>query len=284
MTSGKASRSALAVAAARASHQLFDNPPAVFEDPLATAIIGEPAASDLAASGERERNPHARAFRAFIVARSRYAEDQLARAVERGVGQYVILGAGLDTFAYRSPYADQVRVFEVDQAATQDWKRQRLAERGLAPRSPVVDVALDLEAGALAETLVGCGYDPAQPALVSWLGVTPYVAPEVFWTTIRSVASLRPGSEVVFDYLVARSALAEQQRQGFDLLAAALAAGGEPFRSTFLPDDLPAALTGAGLHVSSHCGGDELHARYFAGRADGLSPRGSLARLITASV
>ena len=138
MEDAKPSRTAMRVAMRRAAHQMFDPPPRVLDDPLAIAIIGDEAMRKIQAAASRERGRIARSARAFMVARSRFAEDALARAVSRGTPQLVILGAGLDTYAYRTPPSDDLRIFEVDHPATPAWKRQRLAEAGIAvPRDCV---------------------------------------------------------------------------------------------------------------------------------------------------
>jgi methyltransferase (TIGR00027 family) len=160
------------VAMRRAAHQLFDHPK-VLDDPIALPIIGAEAAAKLEAERNRHKSRVARNLRAFLVARSRFAEDELARAIVRGVRQYVILGAGLDTFAYRNPYEDSaLRVFEVDYPATQEWKRWRLAAAGIAIPSPVTYAPVDFERQTLADGLKLAGFDSSKAAFFSWLGVS----------------------------------------------------------------------------------------------------------------
>jgi methyltransferase (TIGR00027 family) len=171
---GRFSRTAHRVAIRRAAHQLFDQPK-VLDDPLAVPIIGAEAAEKLCASPRERKHPFARAFRAFMVARSRYAEDQLAKAVEQDVAQYVVLGAGLDTFACRNPDSTNLRVFEVDHPATQAWKLERLQAAGIAIPQSLKFVPVDFERQTLAAGLEQGGFDSGSPAFFSWLGVTPYL-------------------------------------------------------------------------------------------------------------
>jgi methyltransferase (TIGR00027 family) len=178
------------VAVRRAAHQLFDQP-RVLDDPLALPIIGIAAAEKLRTS-PKTQSSIARAFRAFMAVRSRYAEDQLAQAVARGTRQYVVLGAGLDTFAYRNPYPG-LRVFEVDHPATQEWKRGRLQAAGIAVPSSMIYAAVDFERQTLAWGLEQSGFDPKLPAFFSWLGVVPYLTRESCMATLSHIAKLPAG-------------------------------------------------------------------------------------------
>src|SRR5262249_25572312 len=146
------SRTALRVALSRAAHQVLDEP-RILEDPLAMRIVGSEAAHELTAEPQRQQTTAARYLRAFVVAGSRVAEDTLASAVERGVAQYVVLGAGLDTFAYRNPHAPQLRVFEVDYPATQAWKQRQLAQAGIAVPDSLIYVPIDFDTQTLPERL-----------------------------------------------------------------------------------------------------------------------------------
>ncbi len=197
MESGKASKTALGVAIRRAAHQLVDVPP-VLDDPIAVRLIGE------GYRGKMGRASHAvgRDLRAFVAARSRYAEDQLAEAVARGGRQYVVLGAGLDTFAYRNPFAG-LRVFEVDFPATQEWKRELLEEAGIALPEGLRFVPLDFEdintwmKGWRRRDLIR-----GAAAFFGWLGVVPYLTLAAFQATLGVIAQLPAGSGVSFDYAV----------------------------------------------------------------------------------
>lgn len=195
MKSGEPSRTALMVARQRAAHQLLDHG-AIFNDPYAVRILGEPEDDILKTFGN---HPMASIGRLFTAARSRIAEDALSKAVERGVRQVVILGAGLDTFALRNPHAARTCIFEVDHPATQAWKRQRLAEAQLAPPPWLTFVPIDFERDDLPPKLSASGFEPATPALFTWLGVVPYLTESAIDVTLRYIASI-PNSEVVFDY------------------------------------------------------------------------------------
>lgn len=264
MQTGIPSRTALRVAIRRAAHQLADPPP-VLDDPIAMRLIGKGYQRDM----ERAMHSVGRDFRAFMAARSRYAEDRLAESVADGVLQYAVLGAGLDTFAYRNPYP-QIRVFEVDFPATQQWKHTLLTEAAIAIPSGVTFVPLDLEHHTLPESLCNAGFDSTQPACFSWLGVVPYLTLAAFRATLRSVGRLPRGSSITFDYGFPPETLTAARRLIFDRLAGRVAAAGEPFQLFFHPDQITDELRGAGFHRIEQVDHDGLNARYFNHRADGL--------------
>jgi methyltransferase (TIGR00027 family) len=269
MRAAKPSRTALRVAMQRAAHQLLDHPK-VFEDPLAVAIAGRDSLPPPDA-----QLPYARALRAFLAVRSRYAEDLLAAAVERGVRQYVVLGAGLDTFAYRNPWRSAgLHVFEVDHPATQDWKRGQLRQAGIAIPDEMTFAAMDFERQSLDEGLAAAGCSKQEPAFFSWLGVTPYLSRAAFDATIGFIAPMPLGSGVVFDYAVERSLLSPIQQLALDALAARVARAGEPFRLFFDPSALINDLTRLGFANIEDLNCDRINARYFAGRSDGLAVSG----------
>jgi methyltransferase (TIGR00027 family) len=284
MLKGRPSLTAHRVALRRAAHQLVDRPP-VFADPLALAIVGSESANALRNDpGRFERNPWSRSLRAFMAVRSRYAEDQLAAAVGHGVHQYVVLGAGLDTFAYRNPYAESpLRVFEVDHPATQAWKRERLTEAGIKVPGNLTFAPVDFEAQTLPDGLRAAGLDFGQPAFFSWLGVTPYLTRDTVMKTLRCVAGFPRGSGIVFDYGVPREALPWTSRWAFDRMAARVAKAGEPWQTFFEPAALGAELLEAGFSRLEDLGTAELNVRYFAGRRDGLKLAG-MGRLAYAAV
>jgi methyltransferase (TIGR00027 family) len=280
MKDGHPSRTAEGVARRRAAHQVLDHP-TIFDDPVALRIVGRRAA-DLERDPS-EQTPAARRLRAFMAARSRFAEDDLTRAVDRGVRQYVVLGAGLDTFAYRNPYPPgRLRVFEVDHPATQAWKRAKLAEAGIDLPADLTFTPVDFERQALADGLVCAGYDTAGPTFFSWLGVTPYLTIDSILTTLRLVAAA-PGNTIVFDYSIAHSALGEGARASYAALSARVAAVGEPFRTTFDPAGLIAELRAMGFAHVENLMPDAIDARYFAGRTDDLRV-GGLGALVSARV
>jgi methyltransferase (TIGR00027 family) len=282
MQEGKSSRTAERVAMRRAAHQLYDDPPLVFTDPLALRILPEEARAELREREEMERmQPFARGMRAFMAARSRFAEDALERAFATGVRQYVVLGAGLDTYAARSPHED-LRVFEVDHPATQAWKRHRLQESGIHLADTVTFVPVDFEHERLMDRLVASGFDANAPAFGSWLGVLPYLTREAAEGTLRALGRLPQRSGVAFDYAVERASLSSQQQAAFDWLADRVARAGEPFRLAFMPADLRELLAECGFARVEDLDGEAIHARYFAERSDGLMVRGGLGRLACA--
>ena len=229
-------------------------------------------------------HPVGRDFRGFMAARSRYAEDRLANAVASGVTQYVVLGAGLDTFAYRNPFP-ALRVFEVDFPATQVWKRSMLQDAAIALPSNLDFVALDFEHQTLAEGLAEGGLEMDKPAFFSWLGVVPYLTLDAFRATLSVVARMPAGSAMSFDYAVAPETLSPIGRIAFDRLSERVAAAGEPFRLFFTPEDLEAEIRGAGFKRIEQVDSAQLNDLYFNNRADGLklSPLG-LGMLVTAWV
>ena len=273
MLPGRPSRTALGAARHRAVHQVLEHG-AIFCDPLALAILGAEAE---AAVSEARGDPTRRRLRLFIALRTRLAEDALAAAVERGVRQVVILGAGLDTYAYRGAVGEGVRVFEVDHPATQAWKRQRLAEAGILVPAHVTFAPVDFERETLAGGLAAAGLDASRPAFFTWLGVVPYLTEPAVVATLGYVASLPKGSHVVFDYAnppppgpdpEGRFALARA-------LAARAAAAGEPFQSHFETGDLCARLRNMGFVEIEDFAPARLAARYFPGRTSPDSDRGA---------
>jgi methyltransferase (TIGR00027 family) len=260
----------------RAMHQVLDSNPKVLDDPIAVSIVGR----ENLEAGDSTRS---RIMRAFMVARSRYTEDKLAEAVAKGVRQYVVLGAGLDTFGYRNPFP-AVRVFEVDHPATQAWKRERLQAAGIAIPDELSFVAIDFEKQTLHAELAAAGFRTADPAFFSWLGVAPYLTREAFEGTLRFVAAMPVGSGVAFDFAVERAALGFMERMALDELSRRVAAAGEPFQLFFNPQGLAEDLTRLGFSEVERLNSDEINARYFADRADKLRVRGGLGQLMGAWV
>lgn len=253
----------------RAAHQLLDQPK-VFEDPLALAIAGGNCEMP-----PQPEPPLSRALRAFIAVRSRYAEDQLARAVESGVRQYVILGAGLDTFAYRNPWLSSgLSVFEVDHPATQEWKRASLHDAHIAIPRQLTFVPVDFERQSLERCLNTARFQATQPAFFSWLGVTPYLTRPAFNSTIEFIAGLPSGTGVAFDFALERPLLTPAQAVALDALSARVALAGEPFQLFFDPVELVRDLARAGFDNIEDLGGDQINARYFTGRTDDLAVAG----------
>jgi len=232
-----------------------------------------------------ERSKLAPYLRALLAVRSRVAEETLAQCVAAGVRQYVILGAGLDTFAFRNSYPLSVlRVFEVDHPATQAWKREQLEQAGIPLPGNLTFVSIDFEQQDLSQELLRAGLDSEAGAFFSWLGVMPYLQPEAARATLRSIAGLsgRIGG-VVFDYAIPGSALGLMQRVLFKLMAARVKAAGEPWLTFCYPSDLAQELNGMGFCHLEDMTGDLLNQRYFADRADGLRV-GSLYHIMKALI
>lgn len=267
----------------RAAHLLWDDPPKIFEDTFALALSGcadEAAlrarldARSVALAAIAGPNLAQAAFtfaRSLVAMRARYVEDELAEAIKRGVAQYVILGAGLDSFAYRRPdLANTVRVFEVDHPATQAWKRARLHELNLATPPSLVFVPLDFNKQSLIESLGLFGYRPDRPGFISWLGVVPYLTRDAIFDTLRAVASMAPGTEIIFDYPPPAELLDDEDRQLLELMTKANAARGEPFLTFFEPAALAERVRKLGFAEVWDLGAEKVNARYFANRSDGL--------------
>ncbi len=264
METGRASRTALRVAIRRAAHQLADYP-LILDDPIAVRLLGPGFDRDM----ERAMHKVARDFRLFMVTRSRYTEDRLAAAVAEGVTQYVILGAGLDTFAYRNPFP-QVRVFEVDFPATQEWKREMLAAASIPLPANLTFVPLDFEHKTLAEGLVEAGFALSAPTFFGWLGVVPYLTHEAFRSTLATIGRLPSGTAVSFDYAFPPETLSPERRTVFETLARRVEAAGEPFQLFFAPEDLERELRAAGFSRVEQTDTEQMNERYFKDRADGL--------------
>jgi methyltransferase (TIGR00027 family) len=196
-------------------------------------------------------------------------EDKLAEAVADGVRQYVLLGAGLDTFAYRNPFPS-LRVLEVDFPATQEWKKAMLREASIDLPSALTFVPLDFERQTLAKGLAESGFDAAMPAFFGWLGVIPYLTLEAFRATLSAIGQLPAGSGVGFDYALAPETLTPAGRIAFDALAGRVAAAGEPFQLFFTPDAMELELRRAGFHRVEQLNSEQLNEIYFKERADGL--------------
>lgn len=280
MLQGTPSKTAHRVALRRAAHQVFDQP-VIFPDPLALRILGLSESSNFEAAGLRAPSrPFSISLRAFLVARSRFAEDALAAAVgDVGVQQYVLLGAGLDTFAYRNPHAN-LRVFEVDYPDTQAWKLSLLQENGIAVPESARHVAVDFQTQDLHERLLCCGFRMDQPAVFAWLGVVPYLTDEGFSATLRFLSGCAAGSLLVFDYGLPRHVLPFHEQLALDRMAARVAAAGEPFQLFFLPEEVHARLAAEGWEVVKDMARDEINARYFPGGS--LKLLGSAGHLLSA--
>lgn len=283
MQDGVPSRTAFGVARRRAAHQVLDQQPLVLNDPIAVPILGPHTAASILAEADKHNDPFSRAIRAFMVARSRYAEEQLGTAISAGTSQYVILGAGLDTFAYRNLYS-KLKVFEVDHPATQEWKRYMLAQAVIELPPSLTFIPVDFEKQTLTEGLAQTIFDSTRSAFFSWLGVTPYLTLEAFRATLRVIASMPQGSGVTFEYALDRSLLSFREKLAFDDVAARVAKAGEPFRLFFAPDEMQRELRSAGFSRIEELTSNDINTRYFRNRSDGLQLQGGVARLLTAWV
>ena len=272
--------SALRVATLRAAHQLLDAP-LIFEDPLACGILGAAEEESLRSNPSRYNIPRLKGLRASLVVRSRLAEEEWARSKQRGVRQYVILGAGLDTFAYRNQDQDGSRVFEVDLPSTQEWKRNCLRAAGMKAPASLTFVPIDFEHSTLADGLGRAAFCPGEPAFFSWLGVTMYLEEEAVIRTLRFIASLAPGSGVVFDYGVLPALLSPTERSSMEFLAARAAEHGEPWKTYFDPILFSGTLRSLGFREVEDFGPEQLNERYLSRRTDGLRKSGG-ARLMCA--
>jgi methyltransferase (TIGR00027 family) len=281
MREGVPSRTAFRVALRRAAHQVFDSPK-VLDDPWAVPIVGA-SISEIRADAARHQSRLARSFRAFMVARSRYAEDQLAASVARGVRQYLILGAGLDTSGYRGVSASEnLRVFEVDHPQTQAWKKERLQAASIPLPANLRFVSVDFERQNLQAELDAAGFVATQPAFISWLGVVPYLTREAASHTFAFLGHFPEGSGVAFDYGVAPSSLPFLDRMAIRTLSRRVARAGEPFRLFFAPAELDEFLKEHGFRRIEQLSSKEINERYFRQRADGLAVVGSAGRIVSA--
>lgn len=231
---------------------------------MALPILGEDAE---AVVRKAEEQPLSRRMRIFIAVRSRFAEDALAAAVQRGVRQLVVLGAGLDTYAYRSMFRDRLRIFEVDHPATQAWKRERLADAAIAIPDSLTFAPIDFERHTLADGLTASRFDPSLQTFFTWLGVVPYLTEEAVWSTLSFVANLPNGAHVVFDYSDPPASLTSEMRADHDRRAMHVAELGEKWLTYFEADELRAKLTALGFKDVEDFGPSQIAARYFPNRA-----------------
>jgi methyltransferase (TIGR00027 family) len=265
------SRTALAAARHRAAHQILEGG-RIFADPFAIRILGEEAG---AIAKRAEENPSSRRMRLFIAARTRFAEDALAAAVaHRGVTQLVVLGAGLDTYAYRGALRERLRLFEVDHPSTQVWKRERLSEAGIALPDTLTFAPVDFERETLGKGLVAAGFDPNQRTFFTWLGVIPYLTADAIWSTLGYIAGLARGAHVAFDYSNPPASLEEASRADHDARAARVADLGEPWVTFFDSNELRGKLSGIGFSEVEDLGPAQIVAKYFPNRGGAVHENG----------
>ena len=278
----EADSTAVRVALWRAMHVEVDAPPHVFEDEIGLKLVapedGWRRRPDMDPQGTKQ-------FRALIVARARFIEDLVVEQTGRGVSQYVILGAGLDTFAQRRPeIASRLRVFEVDRPGPQAWKRQRLIELGFGIPEWLRFVPVDFEAGgSWWEGLAASGFEARRPAVVASTGVSMYLTKEAIATTLGQIAVLAPGSTVAMTFLLPVELADPEVRPGLEMAAKAARASGTPFISFFTPTEMLTLARAAGFREVQHVSAAALAERYFAGRTDGLRPPNNSEELLVAA-
>jgi methyltransferase (TIGR00027 family) len=273
---------AVRVALWRAMHVQVDPPPHVIEDEIGLQLV----APDEGWRRRPDMDPHATSlFRASIVARARFIEDLVLEQAGRGVRQYVILGAGLDTFAQRRPeIASRLLVFEVDQPGPQSWKRQRLIELGFGIPENLRLVPVDFEAGDLWwQRLTAAGFDAGQPAVVVSTGVSMYLTKDAIAATIRQAAALAPGSTLAMTFLLPLELADAEVRPGLQMAEKGARASGTPFISFFTPTEVLTMAREAGFREVEHVSAAALAQRYFAGRTDGLRPPNNAEELLVAA-
>ncbi|MBY0277961.1 class I SAM-dependent methyltransferase [Candidatus Binatia bacterium] len=265
----------------RALHVLADPPPHVFTDEVGARLADPP-------DGWRDRpdmSAFTAPFRASIVARARFVEDLVQEQAARGVAQYVILGAGLDTFVQRRPdLAARLVVFEIDRPGAQEWKRRRLVELGFGVPDALRLVPVDFEAGgAWWDRLRAAGFAATRPAIVASTGVSMYLTREAIAATLRQVAALAPGSTLAMSFMLPIEMADPDIRPGIERAAAGARANGTPFVSFLMPDEMLTLAREAGFRDVRHVSAVELAERYFAGRSDGLRPPRNAEELLVAT-
>jgi methyltransferase (TIGR00027 family) len=272
MQPGQPSRTALGAARHRAAHQVIERG-AIFKDPLAVRILGAEAESALS---DAKNDPSRRTMRLFIAVRTRFAEDSLSAAVAGGVRQLVVLGAGLDTYAYRSTLGQRLRIFEVDHPETQAWKRQRLAETSIPVPAWLTFAPVDFERESLSAGLTAAGFDPAVQTFFTWLGVVPYLTEQAVFSTLGFISGISGGAHVVFDYgnPLTSDTLQDGYTADREKLGERVASVGEAFQSHFETDLLHARLLALGFHQLEDLGPALIRERYFANRGNPLRDRG----------
>jgi methyltransferase (TIGR00027 family) len=272
VTHSQPSNTAMTAAAARAAHLIVDDSPYIFSDTMAEALLGGRAAELLGYHRGYAEHPILAAARAQVVCRSRYAEDRLADAVARGIRQYVVLGAGLDTFGYRSALAGRVSVFEVDHPGTQGWKRNALAAAGIAAPVGVTFVPADLGAESLTRALQLAGFDFGQPAFVSWLGVIMYLDSTAIRSTLASLAGFAAGTELIADYMLPQHLRDEAGDFYVANVGPAAAERGEPWLTFLSPDEMTGLLAESGFGTPEQVSQQHAVPAGLWDRTDSLQP------------
>jgi len=262
----------------RALHVQIDPPPHVLEDEIGLKLV----APDENWRSRPDMDPRfTRSFRTAIVSRARFIEDLVVEQAGRGVAQYVLLGAGLDSFAQRRlEIASRLNIFEVDRPGPQAWKQQRLGELGYGIPEWLHFVPVDFEAQSWWQQLVDAGFETDKPAVVASTGVSLYLSKEANAATLRQMAAMPPGSTFAMTFILPLDFASPEERAGFEAAIKGANASGTPFVSFFTPDEMIAMALEAGFKHAKHVSGDDLAQRYFAGRSDGLRPSNSEAVLL----
>jgi methyltransferase (TIGR00027 family) len=270
MQPGQPSLTALGAARLRAAHQVLDNA-SILADPLALRILGDDIQISLDHARAHTSGPR---LRWFVAARSRIAEEALTETVNHGVTQLVVLGAGFDTLAYRTPLAGRLRMFEVDYPATQARKREMLAAAEIAVPDTLTYVAVDFERQTLAEALDAAGFAATERSFFSWLGVVPYLSEAAVFSTLGTIARLAGGADVVFDYVNPLGSVPPAGRAAHRALTERVASAGESFRSFFDTEDICARMRATGFRHVDDIGPDRVAARFFSGSERTAPARG----------
>jgi methyltransferase (TIGR00027 family) len=279
----------------RASHLRLDAPPHVLEDEIGLRLVRDtdtlavflgpgPTGGPDAWLGHPFMGEKFRRWRASMVARARLAEDIVEEQVDRGCDQYVILGAGLDSFALRRvDLVRHLRVFEVDEPATQAWKRRRLNELGFAQPPTLFFVPVDFERQTWVAEIVNTGFDRLRPAVVSSIGVTQYLSVDAIQAMLGDVVGLAPGSVCVCSFVLPGHLIEPDEQEMRAETEARAAASGHPWLSSLPPEAICRLAEGAGFADVRLVTADDLAGRYFVGRVDGLRPSSQNAYLIASS-
>ncbi len=273
MLPNQPSRTALATGYLRAAHQLLDPPPRLLEDPLAVAVLGEGAADRIQSEVARYNSMEARSLRSHVVLRSRFTEDRLAEAVTRGVSQYVVLGAGLDTFAFRQPaWVTNLSIIEIDHPNTQRFKRTSLEKAGIPTPPNVTFVESDFNRDSLLDDLTREGVSSSRPTFFSWLGVSMYVTGEVIDRTLKALGIFARGSEVVLTFMPPPPKEVNPSSEAVAKLASLAQASGEPFISFLHSAEIDDKLRRAGFSTVYILTPEEARARYYSAPTSYLPP------------
>ncbi|NWG70989.1 MAG: class I SAM-dependent methyltransferase [Parvularculaceae bacterium] len=272
MIDGEPSRTAMMTALARGLHRLFDDRPWLVDDPFGLLLIGPDwRSAGGAAAAAYDETERAR-LRAFIVARQKFAEDRL---IAGRYPQYVMLGAGLDSFVWRRPdVARHTRIFEIDHPATQNFKRTRADALGLTLPRTHSYTAVDFERETVQQALDRAGFDWSLPAFFTWIGVTMYISRAASRAVFSTVANCAEGSEIVFTYAPSANELDADDRKLRDIFVGIAAAAGESAISEFSQFELAELVAETGLTLAANPTRQDVAQAYFVDRNDGLAPHG----------